>query len=645
MAQSKSTSVHKKKFDLPELLALHLRWMIVLAKLKELDLNDTIAKIESLLGRSGSNQRGKKTRDSLIQQQAVKRNVAELVRQMELEVLFMDVAHVEISADGLGQWFGIKEEGKSGQKTEGATRGIDKSSPFSTIYQCRNFYALDAPNNLVQRLSKMLGAAMSEFGFDADADKGSKHDQYIRQWGEYARKLVQVNGGWDSFISARSLDNVQDFWPGAHPEVNEKCGYASHHNALIQRILFLERDRYIQILTSTVAIHWPLWFLKSLERRETLKAAITFLEKDKNVYTGKPLPENELFIDINVCVGQLEGLPYPFGIADDLLAVGDEETEMKYRFFGSPWPSSALTHISCKLQQEFWNPPLLFAARSDSFSPTTKASENYTIPLMEIAEKSKNFFNLYVTQESYKNKDDDKWLSDLSVATEPGTYADKSVENLMRDRKLRKTPKFFSRLDMAKDFSDVEGVDVVISYPPVDTLIQSTGNFVKVTGNFIYETFRDYSQYFPQAFSSSFLCTGLFIVGQPKTAELLLDTCNYLRKVEVLFLCLMPEMVSLKSDFLNLHVSQPRYKKDSARMISRFCQVLASRNPLVENKIVNSDSVEEWMKDIGYDMASVLFRECQEDREKFIQAWNDWGWAVQLEFLQHTSVYLSCDLY
>jgi hypothetical protein len=655
MVKSNVRSVHKE-FELPELLVLHLRWMVVLAKLKEVDRNDAIAALEFRVTNGKIKLKEKKKLIHLIEQRKVTRNVAELVDELKIEVLFAKAQSIflDTSSDGFGQWFGIKEESKSGAKSEGPIRGVSKFSPFNTIYQCRNFYALDAPNNLVQRLSKMLEASLSESGFDASSDKGSKHDSYIRQWGKYAFELVQENGGWNKFSLASSLSEIKDIWVGNHaPENNSRAAKADHYNSLIKRILHLERDQYIQILTSTVATLWLLWFLKSNEHNQLLRTISEQFQNDKNLYLGKPLPDDDLFIDINTYVGSMDGLPYPFGAADYFLSRQQGVSGNINYQFGDPWPSSSQLQIANELRDESWCPPLLFAVRGDQSSFSTDPSKNAVIPFVQISEKCTSFSRIYFREKVLSTKptadgksnsewkqDFDLWFQALQFGVEEGTYGDGIVEKLQKDGLTRK-PKTLSRLEMARGFEDNEDVDIVFLFPPVDTLIQLSENYKRIYGDEVYEVFNDKSKYMPQYFPSCVLCTGNFARSQPRMRELLTDLCAYLGSTYYLFHYLSPKFSSLTEKFDLFHVGDIRRKKKASGQISDFCKIVQEEK-LIGN-IIDSKFVETAFKKIGEEMGLALFREDNLMRVKFIKSWDEWAWVELLEMLKDISIFITYD--
>ena len=642
------------------MLVLHFRWMIVLAKLKELNLNDTIAAMERLECEKNAHKL-KKSLDLMLQQKATKRNVAEIVRELGLEILFLQedaTVVLDVSADGFDQWFGIREERKSGRKTEGVTRGVDKSSPFNTVYQCRNFYALDAPNNLVQRLSKILEVALSELKFDTYTDRGSKHDRYIRQWGAYAFKLVQSNGGWNVFDQMSSLSDVQDVWPTEEefsPKVSESEKNASNSRSFVQRVLFLERDRYIQILTSTVGTLWPLWFLKSDENIQLLKEISNYSRKDKNLHLGKTLPDDSLFIDINPFIGSMAGLPYPFGSADFFLSQGmGISGNISYQF-GDPWPSSSQIQVANKLQDESWCPPLLFAVRGDQSGISTNSNKNAVVPFIQISEKCTNFSRIYIRREylstrpSIDGKSNSEWLKEfelwftsLRFGIEEGTYGDNIVEKLQKNG-LSSKPMTLSRLEMAMDCGDRDDVDIVLLFPPVDTLTQASEKFKRISDSEVYEVFGEYGSYFPQNFPSCVLCTGNFARSQPKMRELLTDFCAYLGSTYYLFHYFSPSTASLSQDFDLLHLEDVRRKKTSARRISEFCNIIQEDKPLDAEKLVHSRFIEVTLKKIGEEMSYVLFRKNEVMRLKFMESWAGWSWAELLERLQDISIFITYD--
>ncbi|WP_309743151.1 hypothetical protein [Chamaesiphon sp. OTE_20_metabat_361] len=309
MTKSKDSHSDSKK-DNRDVLLDRIRWMVVLAKLKELDPDSTEKPDPSI------------------------RSIQDINDEKDL-INFMplfadDDSAFDISLE-LWQSLFCKSVGSKEKRV---------NSFINTIYQCRNFYALDAPNNPAQRLTKIVDGT-------GRATEG-KYDDNIRQWGKYAKELVKDNGGWESFLAKNLLSDVADV---KFPSIGVKTG--EDRESLIQRILYLERDRYIQVLATTVVALWPIWFLKRTENIEFLRNITEREQKTKNFRVGKRLPTEELYIDVNPSIGKMQGLPYPFGFADTLLeeALSDEEKDIEEsKLDRESWPPVAINLLIKKLR-------------------------------------------------------------------------------------------------------------------------------------------------------------------------------------------------------------------------------------------------------------------------------------------------------
>ena len=313
------------KKDNRDVLLDHIRWMVVLAKLKELDPDST------------------EKPDSTI------RTIQDINNDQKLisfAPLFTDDdAAFDISLE-LWQSLFCKSVGAKDNRV---------SSYINTIYQCRNFYALDAPNNPAQRLTKIVDGT-------GRATEG-KYDRHIGEWGNYAKKLVAANDSWGKFLGLENLSDVQDI---EFTSIGKKTG--AERESSIQRILYLERDRYIQILTTTVCSLWPIWFLKNPDNIAVLKD-ITEREqkKNNNFRVGKRLPSQELYIDVNPFVGKMRGLPYPFSFADTLLTEAlTKQGKSIQDLDRTIWPAEAVILLTQKLRSQYWSPPILFVQPNDS---------------------------------------------------------------------------------------------------------------------------------------------------------------------------------------------------------------------------------------------------------------------------------------
>ena len=91
---------------------------------------------------------------------------------------------------------------------------------------------------------------------------------------------------------------------GIHPPTVELTGI--DRESLIQRIIYLDNDRYVQIVTTAIGSLYPLWFFKSQQRKELLDRIAT---QDREM--KKALPKRDLYIDVNTQIGQMAGLTLP----------------------------------------------------------------------------------------------------------------------------------------------------------------------------------------------------------------------------------------------------------------------------------------------------------------------------------------------
>ena len=649
-----------QKYKFPIVLAAHMQCSIVIAKLKELDIDiaTQILQLQKLVDAKPKDKKLSNKLESLKKEQKSKLSVKDLVKELSLKCLFDGNLEGYISKTDWENWF----------------CGKDSQTPLNTIYQCKSLYGLEAPNNLVQRLTSMC-EVFANGEFEEEKDRESKYDRYIREWGNYALMLVEHNGGLANFLSLEHLSDVKDFWAGDNtPTGDNFAEYADHPNSLIKRILFLERDRYIQILTSTVAMLWPLWFFKRHENVQILKDISRFEKDNKNLNLGKPLPESEIFIDINTYIGEMAGLPYPFGIADKLLAIKTVEYQI-----GDPWPSEAQTLIAEQIKHEFWSPPLLLAVKSGQFDPNIgniqieqriNSNQNNVVPLIKITDSCKDFYTIHVRKDlnhQKKSSWQDK-LTKLKFAVEVGTFGDRLVKKLQKVlRKYGQTIYSLpiSRIQSSSDFtkSKFSEINTVPSYSPVNILIQTNPDYRRMTELETYQ-YEECASVFSRSFPAIVLCGGMFLPRQPKAVDLIVDTAIYLNKLDILFRQLRPQWKVIEEEFEYLQLDDIDRKVAAVKTISKDCFASALSSPLVQMKIiflkteeraepdnpkilreVTISPIEQWLVDIGKDMGRVLHSHEPELQEKFNTHWQQWGWATLFEFDQYVSISISCDLF
>jgi hypothetical protein len=594
-------SKQSQSMQVPKLLADHLRWMVVLAQLREL---------------GGTEHRYP---------------VKQLVADLQLSNLFAKSTGevdrepvVGISKKAWEIWFC----GKSVDKGE---------SPLNSIYQCRSFYGLDAPNNLLQRLNKLLDMAIDRHKtIEPEARRGkkdSKYDRYLEQWGDYAIQLVALNGGWENFSSRESLTEIKDLWVGIQPPRIGMTG--ADRESLIQRIIYLDSDRYVQIVTTAIASLYPLWFFKSQARKELLdRIAI----QDRGM--KKALPKRDLYIDVNTQIGQMAGLPYPFGVADELLAYcWDVEINQVKSYLGeSAWCPMAIKSIARELQNEYWSPPLLFTMWGDEFPLPDDDKHNYSIPLITLTQGGNKFGELY-----QRISIDEKPLTDLSIGIEPDTYGEKILDRLTL-QKVNISTQY--NLPRTKVLTEQLNIDLIASYFPVSLSLQVNPNYQQLNTANLYQKWGQIGDAFNYTCPQLVLAGGMFLARQAKATDLIIDLGIYLHTVELLIRNLRPEWDSIERYFTLLASNNVTDKQVAAQAIREACQVVGKKSKLVKSgDLVGASAIAEILSQVAIEMLTALLSVDADLYQECVEQIDDWGWAKLLESVQFTSIYIACELF
>ncbi len=590
-----------QSMQVPKLLADHLRWMVVLAQLRAVG--------------------GKEHRYP----------VKQLVADLQLSSLFAKPTgeierepFVGISKKAWEIWFC----GKSVDKGE---------SPLNSIYQCRSFYSLDAPNNLLQRLNKLLDVAIDKHKtIEPEARRGkkdSKYDRYLEQWGDYAIQLVALNGGWENFSSLESLAQIKDLWVGIQPPRADLTG--ADRESLIQRIIYLDTDRYVQVVTTAMGSLYPLWFFKSQARRELLDRIAS---QDREI--KKALPKRDLYIDVNTQIGQMAGLPYPFGVADELLAYcWDVNIEQVASHLGeSAWCPMAIKSIARELQNEYWSPPLLFTMWGDEFPLPDDDKHNYSIPLITLTQGGNKFGELY-----QRIAIEAKPLTELSIGIETDTYGEKILERLDTAKiKVANQP----NLQRTQILTQALDVDLIASYFPISLSLHINPNYHQLSTADLYQKWGQVGDAFNYTSPQLVLAGGMFLSRQAKAADLIIDLATYLHTVELLIRNLRPEWDSIERYFPRLASNDIQQKQAAAQAIREACQAVAKKSKLVKGgDVVSANAIAEILSAVAIEMLTALIPIDAEKHQECVEQIDDWGWAKLLESVQSTSVYIACELF
>jgi hypothetical protein len=595
------TTKQRQSLQVPKLLADHLRWVLLLAKLHEIG--------------------GKEHRYPIDQ----------LVTDLQLRNLFPTPTGelnreptLGITKKGWEIWFC----GKSVDKGE---------SPLNSIYQCRSFYGLDAPNNLLQRLNKLLDIAIDRHKtIEPEARRGkkdSKYDRYLEQWGDYALDLVALNGGWESFSSKTSLAQVRDLWVGIQPPPTERTG--ADRDSLIQRIIYLDNDRYLQIVTTAIGTLYPLWFFKSHARKELLDRIAT---QDRGM--KKALPKRDLYIDVNTQIGQMAGLPYPFGVADEMVAYcwDVEIAEVATCLPETAWSPNAIRSIAQELQNEYWSPPLLFTMWGDEFPLPDDDKHNYSIPLITLTQGGDRFCTLYQRIDSLERP-----LTKLTFGLEPQTYGEKILDRLAIDKIEIPASSHCTRSQLLVERLEL---DLIASYFPIDLSLQLDPHYRQLTTAEIYQRWGKTGDAFNYTCPQLVLAGGMFLARQAKATDLIIDLGLYLHNVELLIRNLRPEWESIERYFAQLASSDLNHKQAAAQSIVEACQIVAKKSKLVKSSdIIGANAIAEILRAVAIEMIAALVPIDSEQYRSCVEQIDDWAWAKLLESVRSTSIYIAGELF
>jgi hypothetical protein len=596
-----ATTKQRQSLQVPKLLADHLRWVVVLAKLREIGGKEHRYRIE------------------------------QLVTDLQLRNLF-PTATGELQREPV---LGIT---KKGWEIWFCGKSVDKGeSPINSIYQCRSFYSLDAPNNLLQRLNKLLEIAIDRHKtIEPEARRGkkdSKYDRYLEQWGEYALDLVALNGGWESFCSKTSLAEVRDLWVGVQPPQVERTG--ADRESLIQRIIYLDSDRYIQIVTTAIGSLYPLWFFKSPARKELLDRVAL---EDRGM--KKALPKRDLYIDVNTQIGQMAGLPYPFGVADELVAYcwDVEIKDVATCLPEAAWSPNAIRSIARELQDEYWSPPLLFTMWGDEFPLPDDDKHNYSIPLITLTQGGDRFGTLYQRIDTL-----DRPLTELAVGLEAQTYGEKILDRLALAKIEIPTRSNYHR---SKLLTERLELDLIASYFPIDLSLQIDPHYHHLTTADLYQRWGNLGDAFNYTCPQLVLAGGMFLARQAKATDLIIDLGLYLHNVELLIRNLRPEWDSIERYFSQLDGRDLTQKQAAAQSIMEACQIVAKKSKLVKGSdLIGANAIAEILKAVAIEMVTALVPIDSDKYRSCIEQIDDWAWAKLLESVRSTSIYIAGELF
>jgi hypothetical protein len=388
-------------------------------------------------------------------------------------------------------------------------------------------------------------------------------------------------------------------------------------------------------VTTAIGSLYPLWFFKSQQRKELLdRIAI----QDRGM--KKALPKRDLYIDVNTQIGQMAGLPYPFGVADELLAYcWDVKIEDVASHLGeSAWCPMAIQSIARELQNEYWSPPLLFTMWGDEFSLPDDDKHNYSIPLIALTQGGNQFGELY-----QRLAVEEKPLTDMSIGIEPSTYGEKILEKLANQNINISTQYHCNRTQILTEQLDI---DTIASYFPVSLSLQVNPNYQQLSTADLYQRWGKVGDAFNYSCPQLVLAGGLFLARQAKATDLIIDLGIYLHTVELLIRNLRPEWDSIERYFPQLASNDISKKQAAAQAIREACQVVAKKSKLVKGgDLVGANAIAQILSQIAIEMLTALIPVDAQKYQECVEQIDDWGWAKLLESVQFTSVYIACELF
>jgi hypothetical protein len=396
-------------------------------------------------------------------------------------------------------------------------------------------------------------------------------------------------------------------------------------------------------VTTAIGQLYPMWFFRSQARKELLdRIAI----QDRSI--KKSLPKRDLYIDVNTQIGQMAGLPYPFGVADEMLAYcwDIELAEVGNHLGETAWNPAAIQLIARELQNEYWSPPLLFTMWGDEFPLPDDDKHNYPIPLISLTNGGDRFGEFYQRVSTAE-----KPLSELSIGIELDTYGEKIIERigvegintLVRWRSLLERKSNYQRKQLLTEELDI---DLIATYFPISLLLQTKLHYQQLSTADIYQRWGKLGDAFNCPCPQLVLAGGMFLTRQAKATDLIIDVGLYLHTVELLIRTLRPEWESIERYFPQLASNDVAVKQAAAWGIAEACQVVGKKSKLVKSgDLVTANAIAEILNQVAIEMVTALIPVEAEQHQECVKQIDDWGWAKLLESVRSTSVNIACELF
>ena len=600
---------------LHDLVVAYLRHTLVLAKLKALS----------------------KEKKTEIEKDV--KSLEELAKEIQADLLFSKREESKVRLPLI-----LAEKWETKPKPGMISFATTKENPLlNSVYESRGFFGLSAPANFALRLKGLVEEWKK--GHAPPSGKQGVYDKHIAAWGRYAYGLVWENGGWNVFFQKENLKDINDYWPvGRSP----RTGTMEHvRGKSIERVLALDRNRYVQILAAPMGMLWPLWFLRNKTLRDWLK------NSDTGQRIGPKLKGNldDFFIDVNVRVGDLAQLPYPFSYADGALvdALGQDKVDSMR---GECWYSGLVDEVAKQLMTEKWNPPILFAGRANQWDAdawhATEEAPNFPTAHLSIAVAFPDFASIWkkIAQRSAAGEG----MTDVKIAFENGTWAKKAIEALL-EYGARLNPEGNTRPDLFKlCLTGAKNFDFVFSTFPADLAFavadKTPPRSMKrldwhESDSDFYKGEQGVSVAPRQA--STVLASGVFLARQPRMASLLIDLGICLAKAIACCRQLRPVFdKQVQKNFRCLRFGNQHEKVQAAQEIADRCDIAKGEKLLTAS--FGKESLKIWFHEIGKDMLGVLWPD-ETKNANLMAVLHEWAWAAFLEYVYYSDITASLELF
>ncbi len=532
-----------------------------------------------------------------------------------------------------------KRSGLRHSKTEKKTRSTSLSL---TMYQARQFFGLEAPNNTVNKFERWF----NDIGKDGEARKRKPHsvsvlpEKRMLEWGDYAAQLVACNGGIKSLADMSSFDELQDLWP---PKSTFTRSGIPGNDSFLKRIVSLSTNDYLQILTMPVGILWPLW----LVRNERYKKFLSDLQKEG--YSDMPSLKTDLnlYFDISTNPLDLASTPYPFGFAYDAVSHAFETDSLSVS--NKVWTPKGLERVAKTLENEQWSPPLLICGRGDQWNsqhverPLEKQrdrsqSNNKPVPIIKIAEPCDRFSQVYCGKSSPAD-------TALVLHFEAGSFGER-VSNGMQRVKANVSSQRLSREKMQKPLPHATKNTLVLTYFPQELAWAASEEYeylelTSLPGQSRLSDPRNMSS-LSYLLPSAVLIGGSTIVEHTKMLRLIQKLGEIIWTVKCVFEHLIPFPELLEDVFGRIRSAELRNKQVLVQEVRRIFKSFVAGST---KSTQISEIVVEELSALGMEMSRADHFDTENQQKEFENNYASWGWVLIIELIPFTCADITVHIY